>query len=148
ILTNSINKNNASEFTSESSKKLHKSINTREIHQKNTIQGVLHFESTLGKTFIPERAFEAVKTTLRRQESINYQLFKAIVLAGGKARTEEIKAYLIENNIVQPASGENFEAVPLTDISSRVSYLVRKNLVEVVQRGVFQVTVGWVDSAN
>lgn len=95
-------------------------------------------------TFLPDRAFAQVNDVLRRKNSLNYELFRAIVFNGGHANTEQIKEYLIEHGITQPASGEGFEAVELTDISSRVNYLVRKGLVNPDGRGNFVSCLGWV----
>lgn len=94
-------------------------------------------------TFFPNQAFEEAKHLLRRKNSLNYELFRAIVLKGGQATTEEIKDYLVKGNITQPNSGIGFESVPLTDISSRVNYLVRKGVVQSDGHGTFMVTVGW-----
>jgi hypothetical protein len=93
--------------------------------------------------FLPERAFQEVDAVLRRKTSINYELFRAIVFNGGRADTEAIKQYLVENNIKQPGNGERFDAVELTDISSRVNYLVRKDVVEPDGRGHFISKLGW-----
>jgi hypothetical protein len=101
-----------------------------------------------GEIFLPEQAFAEVNTVLRKRTSLNYELFRAIVFKGGKASTEDIKAFLVENDIRQPASGESFEAVDLTDISSRVNYLVRKGVVKPDGRGNFISLLGWSDSQN
>jgi hypothetical protein len=93
--------------------------------------------------FIPEKAFHEADSFLRRKTSVNYNLFQAIVHHGGKASTEQIRQYLIENRIQQPTHQEGFEEVPLTDISSRVNYLVRKGLVQPDERGSFIACVGW-----
>ena len=74
-------------------------------------------------TFLPDMAFNQVNEVLRKKSSLNYELFRAIVFNGGQANTDQIKQYLIEQDIRQPASGEGFESVELTDISSRVNYL-------------------------
>jgi hypothetical protein len=97
--------------------------------------------------FLPEMAFNQVDAILRKKTSINYDLFRAIILNGGKASTEEIKQYLLDNHIKQPASGEGFETVELTDISSRVNYLVRKGIVRPDGRGTFVSCLGWVEPA-
>jgi len=94
-------------------------------------------------TFLPERAFAEADEILKRKQSINYDLFRAVVFSGGCASTEQIRQYLIENNIKQPASGENFENVPLTDISARINYLVRKGVVKPGERGTFLSCLGW-----
>jgi hypothetical protein len=104
--------------------------------------------SNPGEIFLPEQAFAEVNTVLRKRTSLNYELFRAIVFKGGKASTEDIKAFLVENNIRQPASGESFEAVELTDISSRVNYLVRKGVVKPDGRGNFISLLGWSGSQN
>lgn len=95
------------------------------------------------RTFYPDRAFEAANKLLKQRQSLNYDLFRAIVFHGGRATTEEIKAFLQENNITQPSTGESFDNVALTDISSRVNYLVRKDLVSATGRGVFLSNLGW-----
>lgn len=94
-------------------------------------------------TFIPDMAFQQVNQVLRKRNSLNYELFRAIVFNGGQASTEQIKQYLVEHQITQPASGQGFEAVELTDISSRVNYLVRKGLVNPDGRGNFVSCLGW-----
>lgn len=97
------------------------------------------------KTFLPDVAFEQADGILRRKNSINYDLFRAIVFNGGRASTEEMKRYLVENGIRQPGNGQPFDDVELTDISSRVNYLVRKGIVEPDGRGNFTSCLGWSD---
>jgi hypothetical protein len=94
-------------------------------------------------TFIPDMAFSQVNEVLRRKNSLNYDLFRAIVFNGGQANTDQIKQYLLDHDIRQPASGEGFENVELTDISSRVNYLVRKGVVNPDGRGNFVSCLGW-----
>lgn len=100
-------------------------------------------KQTLEATFFPDQAFEAANKILKHPASINYELFRAIVFHGGQANTQEIRRYLIDNDIKAPGSGDSFEEIPLTDISSRVNYLVRKGLVEPQGRGVFKSLLGW-----
>ena len=95
------------------------------------------------KTFLPDLAFEQVNTILKKTTSLNYELFRAVVFSGGRATTEQIKAYLVENDIRQPGSGQSFEQVELTDISARIHYLVRKDVVEPDGRGGFISKLGW-----
>ncbi len=99
------------------------------------------------KAFYPDQAFAETEALLPRKESINYELFRAIVLNGGKATTEEIKAYLLDNNVVSPTTGEGFEDVGLSQISSRVNYLMRKNIVASMGGGLFVSNYGWGDPA-
>lgn len=99
-----------------------------------------------GTNFLPELAFQQVNLLLRKTTSINYDLFRAIVFNGGKATTEEIRQYLVENHVKQPGSGEGFEQVELTDISSRVNYLVRKGIVKPEGRRLFISLLGWTDA--
>lgn len=94
-------------------------------------------------SFLPDLAFQQADTLLRKKTSINYDLFRAIVFNGGRASTEAIRQYLVDNHICQPASGESFEKVALTDISSRVNYLVRKGIVKPSSRGTFVSCLGW-----
>ncbi|MBY0449502.1 MAG: hypothetical protein K2X01_02605 [Cyanobacteria bacterium] len=93
--------------------------------------------------FNPETALSAAKDILRQQYSINTILYQAIVDCGGVATTEMIKHYLLENGIQQPANGMGFEDIPLSEISSRVNYLVRKGLVSSIRRGTFAAANGW-----
>lgn len=107
---------------------------------------ILNFSelSTL-KTFHPEEAFRQADRMLKQRNSLNYEMFKAVVFNGGKATTEEIKAYLVESNATQPQTGEGFGKVPLTEISSRVNYLVRKGVLHSADRGAFYSALGWVN---
>ena len=100
-------------------------------------------ESLDNATFYPEQAFAFADTVLKQKQSTNYELFRAIALNGGKASTESIKQYLIEHKVVQPTSGEGFENTPLSEISARVNYLVRKGIVTPNGKGMFVATVGW-----
>lgn len=102
-----------------------------------------HQAARLPGTFLPDMAFSQVNEVLRKKGSLNYELFRAVVFNGGQANTDQIKQYLIEHDIRQPASGEGFENVELTDISSRVNYLVRKGLVNPDGRGNFVSCLGW-----
>ncbi|MEB3207087.1 MAG: hypothetical protein VKK59_07065 [Vampirovibrionales bacterium] len=95
-------------------------------------------------TFLPDEAMARVTEILKRPGSLNYELYRAIVLAGGRASTEQIRQYLIEHNIARPHQGDAFVDVSLSDISSRVNYLVRKGAVQSVGNGVFQTVFGWV----
>jgi hypothetical protein len=90
-------------------------------------------------------ATEAIRQAKRlvRASSLNYQLFQAIVAHGGVADTPLIKQYLLAQDVRQPGSGETFEAVALTSISSRINYLVRKGLLEADGRGAFISRFGW-----
>lgn len=94
-------------------------------------------------SFLPSLAFEAADKILKQKTSLNYELFRAIVLKGGQASTQQIKQFLLDHRITQPGSGQGFDEVPLTDISSRVNYLIRKGLVASEGRGVFKSLLGW-----
>lgn len=98
--------------------------------------------------FLPELAFNQADTILKRKSSINYDLFRAVVFNGGQANTEQIRQYLVEHHIKQPASGEGFEGVELTDISARVNYLVRKGIVKPDGRGTFVSCLGWAEPTS
>ena len=100
---------------------------------------------TAQKTFHPETALEQVSTILKQRDSLNYEMFKAVCLLGGKASSQEIKDYLIQNQIKQPQTGEGFEKVALAEISSRVNYLVRKNVLKPAERGIVYTPLGWID---
>lgn len=97
------------------------------------------------KSFHPDVAFKQVDAYLKQKNSTNYEMFKAVVFNGGKASTEEIKQFLVESGTRQPQTGEGFEDVPLTEISSRANYLVRKGVLRSMGRGTFYSALGWVD---
>lgn len=94
-------------------------------------------------TFYPDVAMEEAEHLLKQKGSLNYELFRSIVLHGGRATTQEIRQFLIDHEIVQPGTGVSFEETPLTDISSRVNYLIRKDLVTSIGRGRFASKLGW-----
>jgi hypothetical protein len=98
----------------------------------------------VGQGFSAEVAFHEGNTRLRQRDSVNFEIFRAIVYAGGQATTDQVKQYLIEQNIQQPGSGQGFEHVSLADISARANYLVKKGLIVIERRGVFKSLVGWV----
>ena len=98
------------------------------------------------KSFHPDLALQQVQQLLKQKESLNYEMFRAVVLNGGKATTIEIKTYLVEAGIKQPQTGDGFEDVPLTEISSRANYLVRKGVLKALERGVFYTPLGWSNS--
>jgi len=95
------------------------------------------------KVFIPDVALSNAKNYLRQKNNVNYEIYKAIVFNTGEATTDEIKYYLIKNNIKQPKTGKGFEDVPLKEISSRTNYLVRKNLLISYSPGIFSTVFGW-----
>ena len=95
--------------------------------------------------FSADVAFHEINQRLRQRDSVNYEIFRAIVYQGGRANTEQVKQYLIEQNIRQPANGDDFKQVTLADISARVNYLVKKGLVTIEQRGQFKSVYGWVN---
>lgn len=97
--------------------------------------------------FLPDKAFEDSSRLLKRKNSLNYDIFRAIVFSGGQATTEEIRNYLIENNVKMPGSGKSIREVPLTDISSRANYLVRRGVVAPADRGLFVSNFGWEESS-
>jgi vacuolar-type H+-ATPase subunit I/STV1 len=93
-------------------------------------------------TFDPSEAIRQAKRVVR-VSSLNYQLFQALVENGGVIDTPAIKQFLLQQDIRQPGTGESFQEVALTSISSRMNYLVRKGLVEADGRGMFIAHVGW-----
>jgi|GEM_PF-1240554 len=93
-------------------------------------------------SFDPSEAIRQAKRVVRIS-SLNYQLFQALVENGGIIDTPAIKQFLLQQDIRQPGTGESFQEVPLTSISSRMNYLVRKGLVEADGRGMFIAHVGW-----
>lgn len=104
----------------------------------------ISIDSSLGrKVFIPDVALSNAKNYLRTKNNINYEIYKAVVFNTGEATTDEIKYYLIKNNIKQSKTGKGFEEVPLKEISSRTNYLVRKNLLISYIPGVYSTVFGW-----
>ncbi len=95
------------------------------------------------KVFIPDVALSNAKNYLRTKNNVNFEIYKSIVFNTGEATTDEIKYYLIKNNIKQPKTGKGFEDVPLKEISSRTNYLVRRNLLISYTPGVFSTVFGW-----
>jgi hypothetical protein len=95
------------------------------------------------QTFLPDQAFQQADTLLKQKQSLNYDLFRAIVFNGGIANTEQIKEYLITQGIQQPNSGGSFASVDRSEISARVGYLIRKGLVEAMGKGQFIAKLGW-----
>lgn len=93
--------------------------------------------------FLPDQAFSQVKNYLRTKNNLNYEIFKAVVFNSGLATTEQIKTYLVENNIKQPKTGKLFNDIELKEISSRTNYLVRKQILISVEPGVFKSVFGW-----
>lgn len=93
--------------------------------------------------FLPALAFKQGDTILKRKDSINYEIFRAIVYQGGQATTEQIRQYLVEQKVVIPKTGETFETVSLSEISARVSYLVKHGIVRSVGTGSYLSCFGW-----
>lgn len=94
-------------------------------------------------TFLPDAAFQEAGKILKKKGSINYELYRAVVFSGGRATTGQIRDYLVENGITRPGSGESFDNAPLTEISSRINYLVRRGVVVPSNRGEFVSIFGW-----
>ncbi|OGI18597.1 MAG: hypothetical protein A2287_10690 [Candidatus Melainabacteria bacterium RIFOXYA12_FULL_32_12] len=97
------------------------------------------------KIFLPDQAISQVRNYLRTNNNLNYEIYKGIVFSSGQATTADIKHYLVENKVKQPKSGKGFEDVELKEISSRVNYLVRKNILTSPEPGVFRLVFGWCD---
>ena len=92
---------------------------------------------------MPDQAFDEAGKYLKKKGSINYELYRAVVFSGGRATTEQIRDYLVENGITRPGNGEPFDGAPLTEISSRINYLVRRGIVVPSNRGEFVSVYGW-----
>jgi hypothetical protein len=93
--------------------------------------------------FLPELAFKQGDTILKRKDSINYEIFRAIVYQGGQASTQQIRQYLMEQGVTVPKTGELFETVTLSEISARVSYLVKHGIVRSIGAGRYLSCFGW-----
>jgi hypothetical protein len=105
-----------------------------------TFQTMLSPESS--GVFLPELAFQQADAVLRHRQSMNYELFRAVVLNGGKASTAEVRAYLIEQNIRTP-QGKTFENSKLSDVYPRLSYLVKRGVLRPIGPGYFLSCFGW-----
>lgn len=97
------------------------------------------------KIFLPDQAISQVKNYLRTSNNLNYEIYKAVVFNSGQAATLEIKNYLVENKIKQPKSGRTFDNVELKEVSSRINYLVRKNILVSSEPGIFRSVFGWTE---
>lgn len=93
--------------------------------------------------FSTERAMQQVDQVLKQRDSLNYEMFKAVAHLGGKATTQEIKDFMVNAGVHMPQTGQNFEEVPLTEVSSRLNYLVRKGVLRPLGRGHFFTQLGW-----
>ena len=107
------------------------------------VTSMTNIDTTKQNIFLLDQAISEVKNHLRTKNNLNYEIFKAVVYNSGQATTEEIKDYLIENNIKQPKTGKPFNDVELKEISSRTNYLVRKNILVSVAPGLFRSVFGW-----
>lgn len=96
--------------------------------------------------FIPENAFEAVDTILKRKQSVNYEMYRAVVYKGGRATTEDIRDYLVENQVALPGTGQLFDTISLSELASRINYLIRKGVLSSPGRGLYQTVHGWKNS--
>jgi hypothetical protein len=92
--------------------------------------------------FFPEKAYAGADEILQYRHSVNYEIFRAVVLNGGQASTRDIRDYLIEHNIKTPA-GKTFEATRLSEVSARTAYLVKKGVIQAIAPGRFQSCFGW-----
>ena len=107
---------------------------------KMPYQGVLSAEST--GVFLPELAFQEADEVLRHRQSMNYEIFRAVVLNGGKATTAEVRHYLIEQNIRTP-QGKSFEKATLSEVYPRIAYLVKRGVLRPIGPGYFLSCFGW-----
>jgi hypothetical protein len=96
--------------------------------------------------FVPELALNQVKSYLRTNNNLNFEIFKAVTYNGGHATTDQIREYLIKNKIKMPKTGKYFDEVELKEVSSRANYLVRKQLLISTSPGNFQATLGYTTS--
>jgi hypothetical protein len=92
--------------------------------------------------FLPELAFKEADEVLRHRQSINYEIFRAVVLQGGQAHTTDIRDYLITENVKTP-QGKDFKTATLSEISARVAYLVKRGVLRPIAPGRFQSCFGW-----
>lgn len=92
--------------------------------------------------FLPELAFKQADEVLRYRQSMNYEIFRAIVLNGGKATTAEVRNYLIEQDIRTP-QGKGFENSKLSDVYPRIAYLVKRGVLRPIAPGYFLSCFGW-----
>lgn len=136
--------------TSDVNKIRHNNIEvpTQEI-EENNVQIAVNISNenneSSRKIFLPDQANSQVKNYLRTKNNLNYEIFKAIIFNSGHATTQDIKKYLVENGIKQPKTGKTFENIELKEISSRINYLVRKNILVSPAPGSFRSVFGWSD---
>jgi hypothetical protein len=94
--------------------------------------------------FYPEKAFEQADLVLKRRQSINYEMFRAIAFNGGVASSAQIRQFLIDQLVLAPRTKQPFdERVPLSEITARLDYLIKKGLVRPEGNGRFWSAVGW-----
>jgi hypothetical protein len=103
-------------------------------------QNVLSADSN--GVFLPELAFQQADEILRHRQSMNYEIFRAVVLNGGKATTAEVRNYLIEQNISTP-QGKSFENATLSEVYPRIAYLVKRGVLRPIGPGYFLSCFGW-----
>lgn len=103
--------------------------------------------SFVDAVFLPEKAFQLGDSYFQDKQSISYHMFRAIVLNGGRATTDQIRRFLVDQGVSQPKKdGQGFEGVSATRISSQVNYLVRRGLVALTGNGQYVCRFGWVNS--
>jgi hypothetical protein len=115
-------------------------------HQRRRRKAYSHTNTVLPQgssgAFFPEKAYEGADEILQYRHSVNYEIFRAVVLNGGQASTRDIRDYLIEHNIKTPA-GKTFEDARLSEVSARTAYLVKKGVIQAIAPGRFQSCFGW-----
>jgi hypothetical protein len=122
------------------------SSETGELRGRKRRKAYSHSETLLPEhstgAFFPEKAYTEADDVLRHRFSMNYEIFRAIVLNGGQASTREIRQYLIDQRI-KTAAGKTFEDTPLSEISARTAYLVKRQVIRPIAPGRFQSCFGW-----
>jgi hypothetical protein len=92
--------------------------------------------------FIPDVALEQAKQYIKQPGTLNHNIFKAIVYSGGRATSEQVRNYLVNNDIRLPKTNQSFDEVPLAKIATKITYLAKQGMVDQV-KGIYTSKLGW-----
>jgi hypothetical protein len=92
--------------------------------------------------FIPDVALEQAKAFIKQPGTLNHNIFKAIVYSGGRATSEQVRNYLINNDIRLPKTNQHFDEVPLAKLSTKLTYLAKQGMID-QYNGIYTSKLGW-----
>lgn len=92
--------------------------------------------------FIPDVALEQAKAFIKQPGTLNHNIFKAIVYSGGRATSEQVRNYLINNDIRLPKTNQPFDEVPLAKLSTKLTYLAKQGMID-QHNGIYTSKLGW-----